>query len=116
MARNEKGQFMVGHVGGPGRPVKNAEQQYFTAVTDVVTVEDWQVITRKAVEQARNGNKDARSWLTKILIPAPEIVQKLIVERESKEKQMDLTKLADDELATLEKIMAKACSVESVSH
>ena len=116
--RNDKGQFTKGNSGGPGRPPRNSEEAYLIKLNSTVTLDDWQAIVEKAKTQALDGDGKARDWLTKFLIPTPEITQKQLAESESKEEAMDLKKLTDDELRRLEELMIKASPtpVESIRH
>jgi hypothetical protein len=69
MANNTgNGWFKPGHPGGPGRPKREKERQYLVALTEAVTVPEWQAIVGKAVEQAKGGDHRAREWLAKYLI------------------------------------------------
>lgn len=71
--RETNGQFKKGHSGNPnGRPKKQREDRYYEILMNVCTFADWKAIGKKAVEQAKGGDKDARKWLTDYLIgPAP---------------------------------------------
>lgn len=57
---------------GQGAPLgnKNAAKppQYKKVIKDIVTVDEWAEVVHKALEQARDGDKDARKWLSDILI------------------------------------------------
>ena len=66
--RTEGGRFAAGNAGGPGRPRRAVESQYMASIGDVVTVEDWQAIVRRALDDAKNGDAKAREWLTKYLV------------------------------------------------
>ena len=74
--RNEKGQFVSGNGGGPGRPRRRTEAQYLDATIARVTLKDWREIVEKAVSQAKRGDSRARSWLSDYLMgPAPQRLQ-----------------------------------------
>ena len=68
--RTEGGRFAAGNAGGPGRPRRAVESQYMASIGDVVTVEDWQAIVRRALDDAKNGDGKAREWLAKYLVGA----------------------------------------------
>jgi hypothetical protein len=65
---NKTGYFAEGTVGGPGRLPSTTEKKYLVGMHAVVSVEDWQEITRRAVEDALQGKASARSWLSKYLL------------------------------------------------
>ena len=62
--RDEKGRFLPGTAGGPGRLPMVREQLYLERLHTKVTMEDWDEIIDKALEQAREGNWRARNWLS----------------------------------------------------
>ena len=68
--RQANGRFAKGNPGGPGRPRRPVEVQYLAAIGDIVTVDIWRAIVRKAVVDAAKGNAQAREWLTRYLIGA----------------------------------------------
>lgn len=69
--RNEKGQFVKGNSGGPGRSKRSREERYHEITMTACTFADWQRIVEKAVKQAKNGNQQARFWLAGYLIGPP---------------------------------------------
>ena len=69
MVRNDKGQFIKGHPGGPGRPPKEREQKYYEYAMNTVTYKEWQDIIKKAVSDAKRGDSSARKWLSDYLAP-----------------------------------------------
>lgn len=74
--RNDKGQFIPGSGGGPGRPKRRTEQEYLDATISRVTLKDWREIVDKAVWQAKKGDSRARAWLSDYLLgPAPQRLQ-----------------------------------------
>lgn len=74
--RNEKGQFVAGSNGGPGRPKRRTEDQYLDAMIGRVTLKDWREIVDKAVFQAKRGDSKARAWLSDyVLGPAQQRLQ-----------------------------------------
>ncbi|HKB36037.1 MAG TPA: hypothetical protein VKD72_06255 [Gemmataceae bacterium] len=84
--RNQKGHFTVGNPGGPGRPRRTVERDYLAALSEAVTLDDWQEIVQAAVAAAKQGDGKARDWLCRYLIG---------------EKPLTLTDLAADEATAL---------------
>lgn len=70
--RDDKGRFVKGHSGGPGRPPKSREERFLEITLSSVTFDDWKAIIKKAVTQAKNGSKDARRFLAEYLLGKPE--------------------------------------------
>ena len=66
--RNDKGQFVDGNPGGPGRPPRVIENEYLKVFTENVSLDDWGEIIAKTVELAKDGDNAARSWLSDRLI------------------------------------------------
>ena len=66
--RDERGRFLRGNGGGPGRPPLMIEADYLTALTDAVLLDDWVKIVERAVADAKDGDNKARSWLSKYLL------------------------------------------------
>src|SRR5262245_56168743 len=67
----QDGRFLLGNPGGPGRPRRAIEADDLAALPAVVTVEAWPAIVAKAVEQARDGDAKARTWLGAYLAGLP---------------------------------------------
>lgn len=66
--RDANGRFVKGNSGGPGRPPKAREERYLQILQSTLTFTDWADIVKKAGEQAKRGDKDARKWLTDYLV------------------------------------------------
>lgn len=66
--RDERGRFVRGHNGGPGRPPKAREERFMEITLSAVTFSDWKDIIRKAVSQAKRGDASARKFLADYLI------------------------------------------------
>lgn len=66
--RDERGLFVKGGPGGPGRPKLALEVarslEYLSATWKIVTSEDWEQIVRSAVAAAKKGDASARGWLS----------------------------------------------------
>lgn len=71
--RDRKGRFTKGNPGGPGRPPREREVAYLAAVKDSVPVNEWVRIVRKAVEQARRGDRHARQFVCELVLPDLEL-------------------------------------------
>ena len=69
--REESGQFAPGNQGGPGRPPRQTESEYLTAMKQGCSPQDWQEIIQKAVIDAKEGDAKARDWLASYLIGLP---------------------------------------------
>lgn len=68
--RDEKGQFVKGHAGGPGRPRRVVEATYMRALRDAMSPEDFGRVVAKALEQALQGDSTARAWLGRYALGA----------------------------------------------
>jgi hypothetical protein len=71
LSREANGQFAKGNPGGPGRPPRRTEDEYMAELADVVTLEAWRQIAERAVADAAAGDKHARDWLSRYLVPDP---------------------------------------------
>jgi len=69
--RDANGRFVKGNGGGPGRPPKQREQRYYEIALNACTFKDWRIIWKKAIEQAKDGDKDARKFVADYLIGKP---------------------------------------------
>lgn len=67
--RDDRGQFIEGNQGGPGRPPREQEVAYLKSLTDRVTLENWEAIVDQAITDALVGDRHARDWLSKYLLP-----------------------------------------------
>lgn len=68
-ARDEKGRFVQGNRGGPGRPQRMVGEDYLAALSDAVPLDAWRRIAARAVSDAENGDAKARAWLSRYLLP-----------------------------------------------
>jgi hypothetical protein len=66
--RNANGTYAPGNQGGPGRPKRGPERSYLDATAEIVTVDEWKEVVRKALTDAKLGNARARQWLTDVLL------------------------------------------------
>lgn len=66
--RDTSGRFAPGNKFGIGRPKRAVELDYLAALSDVVPVETWQAVVKRAVDDALNGDDKARMWLTRYLL------------------------------------------------
>ncbi len=68
--RDKRGRFIKGEYGGgPGRPKRATEEEYLTVTFAECPLEAWQVIVKKAVQDAQKGDSKAREWLSRYLLP-----------------------------------------------
>ena len=70
--RDEKGRFLQGHPGGPGRPSRETEDGFLGILRSEVKPDLWRKVVGKALEQAVRGDYRARQWLSAYLLPRPE--------------------------------------------
>lgn len=73
--RDNHGRFVKGHAGGPGRPRRNVEADFLLALREGVTMTHWRAVVHRAVLDAVNGDGKAREWLSRYLLPAPEVIK-----------------------------------------
>jgi hypothetical protein len=69
--RHDNGRFALGNRGGPGRPRRDIEANYLAVLGEAVPIETWGAIVTKAVDQALDGDAQARTWLSNYLIGKP---------------------------------------------
>src|SRR5690348_1443844 len=62
--------FQAGNPGGPGRP-RRPGRDYLRVLAEELTPERWRNVVRKAIEQAEQGDTDARAWLSQQALEAP---------------------------------------------
>ena len=71
--RDKNGRFVKGHSGNPsGRAPKSREQRYYEITMSACTYADWEKIVKKAADQAKRGDAQARKWLSDYLVGVPE--------------------------------------------
>lgn len=75
--RDESGRFMPGNKASPGRPRKAVESAYLAEILDVVTLEQWRKVVKKALTDASKGAPDARRWLAEYIIGKPPTIIEL---------------------------------------
>jgi hypothetical protein len=63
--RDERGRFADGNPGGPGRPKRATELAYMRALSDELPMDTWREIVRAAVNAARDGDAQARAWISR---------------------------------------------------
>ena len=70
--RDSLGRFVSGSSGNPkGRQSKDRETKYLTVAQRACGFKDWREIVLTAVDQAKNGDAQARRWLSEYLIGKP---------------------------------------------
>lgn len=67
--RGPGGLFAKGNPGGPGRPKRSIEETYLTALREIASIERWNAIVEMALVQAEQGDRYAREWLSRYLLP-----------------------------------------------
>lgn len=72
--RGEKGLYKRGNPGGPGRPFIR-QQRFMVLINEAVDEKSWLSIIKKAVSDAKSGDRHAREWLSKWLLGLPEAVR-----------------------------------------
>jgi hypothetical protein len=101
--RDSGGKFAAGNAGGPGRPPRATEREYLVALSESCSTHDWQEIVTRAVDDAKDGDAKARSWLAGYLIGEPgsrgEMLHSLAVEfvAGSEPIKLDAAKRRSDE-------------------
>lgn len=75
--RDEKGRFIKGGGGGPGRPRRATEGRYMDVLMGEVTSEYWAAITRRAIGDAMKGVPEARRWLSDYVLGKPPTILEL---------------------------------------
>ncbi len=93
-ARKKNGQFAKGYKGGPGRPPKKKEERFMEVSIAAVSLKDWRAIIKKAVEQAKRGDTQARKFLADYLIGPPQ--QKIDVTSKGKQLKAYISISPDD--------------------
>jgi hypothetical protein len=66
--RDIHGRFAKGHPGGPGRPRRPVEHEYLARLNAVVTLDVWQQIVERAVQDALEGESKARDFVAKYVL------------------------------------------------
>ena len=70
------GTIQPGEVRNPkGRPKKERELRFYEITLSAVTFDEWEKVVKKALEQAKRGDSQARKWLSDYLMGPP--VQKI---------------------------------------
>ncbi len=70
--RDQKGKFAKGWKGGPGRPKKAKDQRYYEILQKKLTFKKWEQILDTAIEQAIEGDKEARKFLAGYAMGEPD--------------------------------------------
>lgn len=87
--RDDRGRFVPGHPGGPGRPKRETEGEYLKTLQEVVTVDAWRLIVERAVADAIEGDPKARSWIGNYLLGLPS--QRLEVDHQGDSDKQPIT-------------------------
>ena len=71
--RNKSGQFTKGQSGNPkGRAPRKKEERFLEVSIAAVSLKDWRVIIKKAVDQSKRGDTQARKFLADYLLGPPQ--------------------------------------------
>ena len=73
--RDENGRFVKGNPGNPeatGRPPREVEDKYLHALKKSVTLTAWKAISKRAIGDAKKGDRAARQWLSDYLLGKPQ--------------------------------------------
>ena len=74
--RDNQGRFSKGNPGGPGRPRRAVEEDYLAALSDQLSIERWENIVSRAIEDAENGDHRARDWIARYALgPSPKVAE-----------------------------------------
>jgi hypothetical protein len=72
IVRAPDGKFLPGHTGNPaGRPPRVREMEYLELTQTSCSLADWKAVVKKAVEQAKAGDYQARRFLAGYLMGEP---------------------------------------------
>lgn len=72
--RDNKGRFAPGNQAANGRkPALSYNKIYQSMLQEGCSPKDWKQIVERAVRDAKNGNANARQWLSKYLIGEPSV-------------------------------------------
>jgi len=80
---------------------QEVRDQYLRTMSSVATVEEWQEITRKAVEDAKLGNWRARDWLSNYLLGKATQYVETEVTRFEESLRLTVSSLSDKDLGAL---------------
>lgn len=69
--RDKHGRFLPGCKGGPGRPSRTSEEAYTYTLVGEMSCEDFAEIVRKAIDQAKTGDRHARRFLAEYGLGSP---------------------------------------------
>lgn len=60
--RGDRGRFLPGNPGGPGRPPLFIDLENLRAITSVLTPEAWKDLAQRKLEAAKKGDREAFEW------------------------------------------------------
>lgn len=69
--RDCDGKFVSGNKVASGRRPYRTEREYLRTTLGACSLEHWEVIVKRAVEDAMGGDAKAREWLAKYLLGVP---------------------------------------------
>jgi hypothetical protein len=79
--RDERGRFLPGNPGGPGRPPRSTEVAYLQRLTEALSPEVFSEIVRSIAEKAKGGDLKAAELLCRYILPriAPKTIAEVQV-------------------------------------
>jgi hypothetical protein len=101
--RDERGRFRAGNELSRGNGGQRDRSRIRRALAAAVTDEDLSAVVRKAIAQARNGDRHARSWLSDRLAGTP------------RREQLDVQAVQLGALDSLEDVRAAAARVATAA-
>jgi len=88
--KQNPGLWKKGQTGNPkGRLPRRVEDSYMDATFSRVSLDDWGEVVAKALEDAKGGDRFARDWLSKFLVP-DQAIKLLLKQGEASEAPMEL--------------------------
>jgi len=69
--RDDKGRFLPGNPGSPGRLPRQTEREYLDIMLSACSPSKWRAICRQAVADAIAGDGVARRWLAEYIVGKP---------------------------------------------
>ncbi len=110
ITRNQKGRFVPGNPGGPGRPKKLTHEIFWEKVKERLTPEAFDEIIAVTVEQARSGDAKARDAIVRLLTAKEGSLQAFEMSKQVREREEAQERI----IATYAKLLTKPNPFEVV--